>query len=106
MGHRFAGDELTTTNYINYPHAHVGMATKNISITEGAYTRLARLRKGKESFSEIITRLTQKRQLLELAGVLSEEAARDLEATILKQRERAQREHAKRLKTIVKELSK
>lgn len=84
----------------------MGMATKNISITDGAYKRLAGLREGKESFSEIITRITQKRQLLALAGLLSEGAARDLEATIIKQRERAHRAHAKRLKTIIKELSK
>ncbi len=47
------------------------MATKNISITEDAYMRLATRRKGKESFSDIINRLTGKEDLLQYAGVLS-----------------------------------
>ena len=62
------------------------MGTKNISITEEAYSRLASFRKGAESFSEIINRLTRKRALLRFGGVLSNEAGHRLEARIREKR--------------------
>lgn len=58
------------------------MATKNISITEEAYDRLASLRKDNESFSEIIKRITHARDLIQFAGILSKRSADDLEKTI------------------------
>ncbi len=70
-----------------YPHVCVGMATKNISITQEAYDRLATLRKGKESFSEIIKRLTHARKLMQFAGILSKESADELEKNIARLRE-------------------
>lgn len=51
------------------------MATKNISITEAAYRRLASMKREHESFSLVINRLTGTHTLLELAGSLSESAA-------------------------------
>lgn len=48
------------------------MGTKNISISEEAYERLAALKKPNESFTEVVNRLTRKRSILELAGVLTE----------------------------------
>ena len=54
------------------------MGTKNISISEEAYERLSALKKSNESFTEVINRLTEKRSILELAGVLTEWEGREL----------------------------
>ena len=54
------------------------MGTKNISISEEAYQRLASLKKPNESFTQVINRLTQKRSILELAGTLSEQEAEEI----------------------------
>lgn len=54
------------------------MATKNISITEEAYDRLATLRRDSESFSEIIKRITHAREIMQFAGILSEDSADSL----------------------------
>ena len=80
-----------TENYINYPRIHVGMATKNISITEGAYRRLASLRRGGESFSGIINRITQARDIMQFAGILSKNTADRMEGRIAEQRSRYDR---------------
>ena len=65
------------------------MATKNISITEDAYNRLARLRKGNESFSEIIIGVTGNTNLINFFGIISKENGNKLEKNIelLKSRE-------------------
>ena len=81
------------------------MATKNISITEEAYVRLASLRQGKESFSEIINRLTNKRRLLNFAGVLSRESADRIEEHVEKRRAELDKERARRRKKILEQLS-
>ena len=62
------------------------MATKNISITEAAYRRLASMKREHESFSLVINRLTGTHNLLELAGSLSESAAERLEKNIARVR--------------------
>jgi len=54
------------------------MGSKNISISEEAYQRLASLKKPNESFTQVINRLTQKRSILELAGTLSEQDAAEI----------------------------
>ena len=62
------------------------MATKTISITEEAYERL-RMQKGRnDSFTDVINRITGKRSLLELAGILSEEETDKLEKHIKEMR--------------------
>ena len=81
------------------------MATKNISITEEAYKRLANLRKGNESFSEIIVGITKKSDWKDFVGILSKEAADELENNINKSRERRNKERMERIKRISKELS-
>ncbi len=58
------------------------MGTKNISISEEAYERLSALKKSNESFTEVINRLTEKRSILELAGVLTEREGRELNETL------------------------
>lgn len=47
------------------------MATKTITITEEAYKRLALRKEYNESFSDVINKITGKRSILELAGILS-----------------------------------
>ncbi len=81
------------------------MATKNISITEEAYRRLATLRRANESFSEIINQLTNKRRLLDFAGVLSEESADRIEKHIRKRRAAFDKERERRRKRLVRQLS-
>jgi predicted CopG family antitoxin len=54
------------------------MGSKNISISEEAYQRLASLKKPNESFTQVINRLTQKKSILELAGTLSEQEAAEI----------------------------
>jgi len=82
------------------------MATKNISITEEAYRRLAALRKKNESFSEIIIEVTGKRaKLSDFHGVLSEEAADALEKSIRESRERHRSLHEKRIEKLKKEFA-
>ena len=51
------------------------MGSKNISISDEAYQRLASLKRPNESFTQVINRLTQKRSILDLTGTLSEQEA-------------------------------
>lgn len=62
------------------------MATKTISITEEAYERLKVRKEKNESFTDVINRVTGKRSLLELAGILSEDDAEKMEEYIKKSR--------------------
>lgn len=78
------------------------MATKTISITEDAYERLAALKKGNESFSEIIGKLTNKVNILDFFGILNKEEADNLEKSIKNLRANTH----KRLTRISKELKK
>lgn len=65
------------------------MATKTISITEDAYERL-KVRKGAhESFSDVINKVTGKRSLMELAGILSKEEGEELMKYVKEGRERS-----------------
>lgn len=62
------------------------MATKNISITEEAYRRLASLKHEHESFSIVINRLTGKHSLAELFGALSQDEANRLDENLVRVR--------------------
>jgi predicted CopG family antitoxin len=79
------------------------MATKNISITEEAYKRLANLRKGNESFSEIIIKVTKRGDWRRYFGILSEEKADILEKSISFGRKKHMELHIARSKEIAKE---
>lgn len=74
-----------------HTHTYTDMATKTISITEEAYERLKTKKKGNESFSEVITRITNKKSLLDFAGILTKEQADHLEKTIAESRERSRK---------------
>ena len=62
------------------------MGTKNISISEEAYERLAALKKPNESFTEVVNRLTMKRSILELAGILTEKEGDEIRRGIVELR--------------------
>ncbi len=63
------------------------MGTKNISISEEAYQRLAALKQPNESFTQVINRLTKKRSILELAGTLTNQEAAEIQENIKKLRQ-------------------
>ena len=58
------------------------MATKTISITEEAYERLAAKKGAKESFSDVILKVTRKAKLSDFAGILTESEAEELKSNI------------------------
>ena len=67
------------------------MGTKNISISEEAYERLAALKGPNESFTEVVNRLTKKRSILELAGILTESEGDEIRGEIKKLRKESRR---------------
>lgn len=85
----------------------VGMATKNISITENAYKILA-MRKGEnESFSKVIIREMGKKgntkNLMEFFGVLSKKSAEAIEKSIEESRKIHREMHKKRVERLQRE---
>ena len=54
------------------------MARRTVRLTEGAYSRLAALKREGESFNDVVDRITNTVALLGLAGVLETREAGDL----------------------------
>ncbi len=54
------------------------MAVKTVNLSKDAYERLAALKKGSESFSEVVNRITGKYRLRELIGILSNSEAEEM----------------------------
>jgi predicted CopG family antitoxin len=63
------------------------MGTKNIAISDEAYQRLKSLKKPGESFTELIERMTKKKGVLDLAGVLTVKEGRTMRETVERMRE-------------------
>jgi predicted CopG family antitoxin len=62
------------------------MGSRNISISDEAYLRLSELKSKNESFTDVIYRLTNRTNVLDLKGILKEEEGRILEENIKKSR--------------------
>ncbi len=62
------------------------MGTKNIAISEEAYERLAALKGPNESFTDVVNRITGKRSITELAGILTHDEAEAVRNTIAEMR--------------------
>ena len=77
------------------------MPTRTISITEEAYERLRTQKAPKESFTDVINRITGKRSIMEFAGILGEEEGEKLERYI-KERRKTSREHSNRIREMMK----
>lgn len=58
------------------------MGTKNIAISDEAYQMLKALKKPRESFTEVIERLTRGSSVLELAGIVSNTDAATIERRV------------------------
>lgn len=67
------------------------MATKTISLDEKAYDRLKAHKKEGESFSDVVKRLAGERSWREVAGILTEEEANDVEDAVEAGRERSRK---------------
>jgi predicted CopG family antitoxin len=67
------------------------MGTKNISISEEAYRRLAALKKPNESFTEVVNRLTRKKSILELVGVLTDVEGKEIRGELSRLRRASSR---------------
>jgi predicted CopG family antitoxin len=74
------------------------MATKTISLDEEAYERLEAHKREGESFSDVVKRIAGERSWREVAGLLSDEEAEQLETVIEEGRERS-RERRERLES-------
>ncbi|MBS3781375.1 MAG: antitoxin VapB family protein [Candidatus Thermoplasmatota archaeon] len=64
------------------------MASKTITISEEAYERLKSRKEEKESFTDVINKLTRERSLNEIAGILSDDEADRLKEKIEEGREK------------------
>ena len=77
------------------------MATKTISITEEAYERLRMKKEKNESFTDVVNRITGKRNIMEFAGILTDEDAKQMKEHI-KRRRQASRERSNRIREMLK----
>ena len=65
------------------------MGSKNLDISDEAYQMLKALKKSRESFTEVIERITRKGSVLELAGALSKQEVSAAEKCVREVRERS-----------------
>lgn len=82
------------------------MATKTITVTEGAYEAMKSLKASSESFSELFMRISKRKPLSSFFGVLSAESGERFEKAILEARKKRNEAHQARIKKIVEALRK
>lgn len=88
-------------NYISTHTYTYFMATKTITITTEAYEKLASMKVAKESFSDVINRITGKSSILKLAGVLSNQEAKEMKKHIAEIRKISEEEMEEKLKKLI-----
>jgi predicted CopG family antitoxin len=76
------------------------MGTRNISISDEAYSKLAAQKRPHESFTDVINRLAGKRSVLELTGLLSKKEGKEMLREIRKIRKQSRRRLAATSKKI------
>lgn len=79
------------------------MSTKTISITKNAYDRLKILKKERESFSDVINRITKNKDLMDFYGVFAGKIGDNLEKAIKESREENKKLSEARYKRLEKE---
>ena len=67
------------------------MGSKTISVSDDAYARLKSRKKTGESFSDTINRLTERKRLSELAGILDEDDIKVIKEAIASIRSRSRK---------------
>jgi predicted CopG family antitoxin len=77
------------------------MPTRSLTITEEAYERLKARKEEKDSFSDVIMKMTNKGRLMDFAGILTEKEANELEKNIKELRKHS----GNRMEHIRKELN-
>ena len=68
------------------------MGTKTITVTNEAYDRLTAFKESKESFSDVINKITMKYSILDLVGVISKDETDELKNNIKELRKRLRKE--------------
>lgn len=67
------------------------MGTKTISISDQAYEQLSLKKRGKESFSDVVVRLTNNFNILDYAGIISDKEAELIKREIEDGRKRSRK---------------
>lgn len=80
------------------------MSTKTVSLSEDAYERLKSLKEDKESFSDVVRKITETSNVSKFHGVLSEDTADEIEESIRENREGNRERHSERVKSIADDL--
>jgi predicted CopG family antitoxin len=75
-------DEFGKLKVYTHTCVCIAMGTRNISISDQAYAKLAAMKGPRESFTDVINRLAGKKSVLDLAGVLSAREAADLRSNV------------------------
>ncbi|MGD9397038.1 MAG: antitoxin VapB family protein [Candidatus Thorarchaeota archaeon] len=88
-------------NLYAHRHIHMDMGSKTISVSDEAYARLKARKKPGESFSDTINRLTMRKRLSELAGVLDDDDIRVIEKAVTAIRSQSK----ERIRELVAEIS-
>lgn len=76
------------------------MSTKSITITEDAYNRLKSLKNKKDSFSDVINRVTGRRPLSELSDLADKEEAEEIVEKVEEVREEMNEEMRDRVEEV------
>ena len=77
------------------------MGYKTISLSEEAYKRLSERKKGSESFSDVVMRITTNSTLNDFVGLLSRDSCNKIEQAIEEFRESREKIFRKEMETLV-----